>query len=124
MQDSSEPSRFLAEVPPELVEHLGRAPQPRQRQAYAGEIHNSMENIAEFFAKRGVAFPVKSSRGEVQARPSDEGLRAGQRVRHPKFGIGTVLRREGDGDDAKLTVSFPGFGLKKMVARYAGLEKA
>ena len=50
-------------------------------------------------------------------------LRPGVRVRHPLFGVGTVLRREGDGDDLKLTVSFPGVGAKKLVARYAGLER-
>ena len=44
------------------------------------------------------------------------------KVRHPLFGVGTVLRREGDGDDFKVTVSFPGVGAKKLVARYAGLE--
>ena len=49
-------------------------------------------------------------------------LRPGVRVRHPLFGVGTVLRREGDGDDLKLTVSFPGVGAKKLVARFAGLE--
>jgi DNA helicase-2/ATP-dependent DNA helicase PcrA len=49
-------------------------------------------------------------------------LRPGVRVRHPLFGVGTVLRREGDGDELKLTVSFPGVGAKKLVARYAGLE--
>jgi DNA helicase-2/ATP-dependent DNA helicase PcrA len=43
-------------------------------------------------------------------------------VRHPLFGVGTVLRREGGGDDLKLTVSFPGMGAKKLVARFAGLE--
>jgi hypothetical protein len=36
--------------------------------------------------------------------------------------VGTVLRREGDGPELKLTVSFPGAGAKKLVARYAGLE--
>ena len=49
-------------------------------------------------------------------------IRPGVRVRHPLFGVGTVLRREGDGDDFKVTVSFPGVGAKKLVARYAGLE--
>src|SRR5262249_26118119 len=51
-----------------------------------------------------------------------DGMRAGVRVRHPLFGVGTVLRREGEGDDLKLTVSFPAVGAKKLVARYAGLE--
>ena len=45
-------------------------------------------------------------------------------VRHAKYGTGVVLRSEGAGDDAKLTVSFPGFGQKKFVAKFAALEKA
>jgi len=49
-------------------------------------------------------------------------LRPGVRVRHPLFGVGTVLRREGEGDDLKVTVSFPAVGAKKLVARFAGLE--
>jgi DNA helicase II / ATP-dependent DNA helicase PcrA len=48
----------------------------------------------------------------------------GTHVRHPKYGRGLVLRREGTGDSAKLLVSFPGFGQKKLVEKYAGLEKA
>ncbi len=43
-------------------------------------------------------------------------------VQHPKYGRGTVLRQEGDGEDAKLTVSFPGYGLKKLIAKLAGLK--
>ncbi len=43
-------------------------------------------------------------------------------IQHPKYGRGTILKREGDGDDAKLTVSFPGYGLKKIVEKYAGIK--
>jgi len=43
-------------------------------------------------------------------------------VNHAKYGRGNVLRQEGDGDDAKLTVSFAGHGLKKLVAKFAGLK--
>jgi DNA helicase-2/ATP-dependent DNA helicase PcrA len=46
----------------------------------------------------------------------------GSTIHHPKYGRGTVLRREGEGDDAKLTVSFPGHGLKKLIEKYAGLK--
>jgi DNA helicase-2/ATP-dependent DNA helicase PcrA len=46
----------------------------------------------------------------------------GTRVRHPKYGNGTILRTEGDGDDMKLTISFMSHGLKKMIAKYAELE--
>jgi DNA helicase-2/ATP-dependent DNA helicase PcrA len=38
------------------------------------------------------------------------------------FGRGTVVRSDGTGDDLKLTVSFPGLGAKRLVARFAGLE--
>jgi DNA helicase II / ATP-dependent DNA helicase PcrA len=50
------------------------------------------------------------------------GARSGMTVQHPKYGRGTVLRREGDGEDAKLTISFPGYGLKKIVEKYAGIK--
>jgi DNA helicase-2/ATP-dependent DNA helicase PcrA len=50
------------------------------------------------------------------------GVRAGATVAHPKYGKGLVLRKEGEGDEAKITVSFPGHGLKKLVAKYASLR--
>jgi DNA helicase II / ATP-dependent DNA helicase PcrA len=51
------------------------------------------------------------------------GPRAGAIVNHPKYGTGTVVKREGDGDDAKITVNFPRYGLKKLVEKYAGLKR-
>jgi ATP-dependent DNA helicase UvrD/PcrA len=48
----------------------------------------------------------------------------GSYVTHAKYGRGLVLRREGAGDSVKLTVTFPGYGQKKLVQKYAGLEKA
>lgn len=57
----------------------------------------------------------------VKPAPKRSGLRAGMTIVHPKYGRGTVLRKEGDGEDAKLTVSFPGHGLKKLIAKFAGL---
>jgi DNA helicase-2/ATP-dependent DNA helicase PcrA len=49
---------------------------------------------------------------------------AGAHVRHEKYGKGLVLRREGSGDNVKLTISFPGFGQKKMIEKFAKLEQA
>jgi DNA helicase-2/ATP-dependent DNA helicase PcrA len=51
------------------------------------------------------------------------GLKKGQRVRHAKYGEGTVLIREGDGEDAKLTVMFNRHGMKKLVEKFANLQK-
>ena len=49
-------------------------------------------------------------------------LGEGSTVHHPKYGRGTVVRKEGDGEDAKLTVMFPGHGLKKIIAKFAGFN--
>ena len=59
----------------------------------------------------------------VEAPKGKRGFRPGQKVRHPKYGEGTVYQREGEGEEAKLTVQFPRFGLKKLVEKYAQLEK-
>ncbi len=45
-------------------------------------------------------------------------------VEHPKYGRGTIVRREGDGADAKVVVVFQRYGLKKLVEKYAGLKRA
>ena len=50
--------------------------------------------------------------------------RTGTVVEHPKYGTGTVVRREGEGDDAKVVVIFQRYGMKKLVEKYAGLTKA
>ena len=60
----------------------------------------------------------------VQEPTGKRGFRPGQRVRHPKYGEGTVYQREGEGEEAKITVQFPRFGLKKLVEKYAQLERA
>ena len=48
----------------------------------------------------------------------------GRKVRHPEYGIGTVVGVEGDEDDRRVSVSFPGRGTKKFVERYAQLTQA
>jgi len=89
---------------------------------YSGRTYNSIENIAEFFASRGKKFSV--AKLPVEEPKGKKGFRPGQKVRHPKYGEGTVYQREGEGDEAKITVQFPRFGLKKLVEKYAQLERA
>src|SRR5437660_1370104 len=84
--------------------------------------YNSIENIAKFFASRGKKFTVPKT--PVQLPTGKRGFRPGQKVRHPKYGEGTVYQREGEGEEAKITVQFPRFGLKKLVEKYAQLERA
>nr|MBA3806423.1 ATP-binding domain-containing protein [Acidobacteriota bacterium] len=115
-----------------------------ERTKYSGKTYDSVDSIAEFFRKRGQQLG-QSNTGAQQDQPAIKRRAAsadaskpsrstssgaggdftpGSHVRHPKYGRGLVLRREGVGDSAKLTVSFPGFGQKKLIEKYAGLEKA
>jgi DNA helicase II / ATP-dependent DNA helicase PcrA len=112
----------------------------RERTRYAGKTYDSADSIAEFFRKRGQQLGGSSPQTQPEptikrraASASTSGsstsssggdFAPGSHVRHPKYGRGLVLRREGSGDSAKLTVSFPGFGQKKLIEKYAGLEKA
>jgi DNA helicase II / ATP-dependent DNA helicase PcrA len=81
----------------------------------------SLDNIAQFFSSRkGSGSRPKL---EIPVSTGATGFRSGQRVRHPKYGEGVVFRREGDGDDAKITVQFAEFGVKKLVEKFAQLEK-
>jgi DNA helicase-2/ATP-dependent DNA helicase PcrA len=84
--------------------------------------YNSIDNIAEFFASRGKKFSVPKV--PIEEPKGRRGFRPGQKVKHPKYGEGTVYQREGEGEETKLTVQFPRFGLKKLVEKYAQLEKA
>ena len=152
MPEASIPSRFLEELPQELLQDLGtprraasavahdegtsthysyededQRPQYGQRRgkpqnSYRGTSYNSIGNIADFFASRGKKFTLPKM--EPTEAPGRTGFRPGQRVRHPKYGEGMVYQREGDGENAKITVQFHKFGLKKLVEKYAQLEKA
>ena len=102
--------------------HLNRRQRSKQEPSYSGKTYNSIENIAEFFASRGRKFSVPKA--PLEEPTGRRGFRPGQRVRHPKYGEGTVYQREGEGEEAKITVQFLRFGLKKLVEKYAQLERA
>jgi DNA helicase-2/ATP-dependent DNA helicase PcrA len=100
------------------------SPRVNNRSGYAGKTAppgQSMDNIASFFAARGQK--ISRPKLEVEAPTGKTRLEQGSRVRHPKYGEGTVFRREGDGDDAKITVQFQQHGVKKLVEKFAQLER-
>ena len=87
---------------------------------------DSIDNIARFFGgKPGIARPGGPARPamHVDVPAGASGLKQGQRVRHSKYGEGTVVMREGEGEDAKLTVLFARHGMKKLMEKFANLEK-
>jgi DNA helicase-2/ATP-dependent DNA helicase PcrA len=122
----SEPSRFLREIPPALIdapEHgfAGGREAAKPRSSYDGRSYDTVDAVQGFLEKRQSPGPTPKGRS---ARPNPKsGWTQGARVKHPRYGVGTVLRIEGAGDEAKLTVSFNNHGMKKLVARYASLEK-
>ena len=60
---------------------------------------------------------------DIPAPTAPPGIKKGQRVMHAKYGEGTVLMREGDGEDAKLTVLFARHGMKKLMEKFANLRR-
>ncbi|MFQ5669374.1 MAG: ATP-dependent helicase [Acidobacteriota bacterium] len=128
----AEPSRFLGEIPPDLLQEetseqalypsLLRGPEAARRRP--GKPGTSAGPRAGTVVSRGAG-----GGGEVTVEYEDEVpaddprlLRVGMKVLHPRYGPGTILSREGSGLRLKLTVSFPGVGRKKLMARYAGLR--
>ena len=84
---------------------------------YEGKVYNTANAVKNFLeSKREPA--VRKSRFRGKAPPYS----LGARVKHPKYGFGTILRTEGTGGGMKLTISFSNYGLKKMIAKYASLE--
>jgi ATP-dependent DNA helicase UvrD/PcrA len=87
----------------------------------------SIDNIARFFGGKAGASRPGSMPRPVMDLPKPTGatnLGKGQRVRHDKYGEGTVLYREGEGENAKVTVLFTRHGLKKLMEKFANLQKA
>jgi len=151
--EQSVASCFLKEVPRELLVELGKRERASEidlfaerhdvqaaarRNTFTGKTVNSLDNISQFFGERGMTFngpkpPASKSPAPAGTRPVQSAgqarnvplkpARTGMTVDHPKYGRGTVVRREGEGDDAKITVNFPGIGLKKLVEKYAGLKR-
>ena len=167
----ADPSRFLGEIPPTLLDDRSRrrslqrgssnvfqqaaalsdevsAPTHESRNG-SGAIrsHDSIEAIAGFFQDRGIKLDLSAASGSAPAasqsspapslaRPREprlgqavKALRSqgqfakGTKVRHRKFGVGVVQRREGEGSSAKLTVYFRNYGLRKLVAGFANLQE-
>jgi DNA helicase-2/ATP-dependent DNA helicase PcrA len=105
---------------------LSSPTQPETPQTPSEPDARSIDNIARFFGgKNGAIKPGALPHPAMDLPPSRGAvnLRKGQHVRHAKYGEGTVLLREGDGEDAKLTVMFTRHGLKKLMEKFANLQK-
>jgi len=117
----TEPSRFIAEIPSELIEEVPAAfavPQSSFSQFRSGNYGRGGGYRGRVREEPG----VYAYEDEDQSVPA--GLKPGLRVRHPQFGVGTVLSVEPLDDDTKLIVRFTSVGQKTLRAKYAKLEVA
>ncbi len=114
------PSRFLTEIPAELVHDVSRSTPLRQREVEFEE--GFVGRASEFASGRaigaGAAPPVRSTGAETL------GLVTGERVVHDRYGVGTVVRVEGEGVRARATVSFVEHGTKQLVLAMTPLRRA
>jgi len=92
-----QPSRFIGELPADLVEEI----RPRLQ----------------------VSRPIFVKRSSSLEEPPSSGMRMGSRVRHSKFGDGVVLNFEGNGPHARIQVNFEGQGTKWLMLSYANLVR-
>jgi DNA helicase II / ATP-dependent DNA helicase PcrA len=127
---ASLPSRFLAEIPADLIEAAaGSSSEPGETRRYEADPEFSQD---ERYHRPGPAYPSHALRRgasagspyrETSARRGGDPL-VGTRVRHSQFGLGTIIEVEGEGEDRRLTVSFQDHGPKKLLERYANLQFA
>lgn len=150
LSDAAEPSRFLSEIPAELIESAsgsmaeagdGRryVADPEFDEGYSSRRRyaNNSRYPAPRYTEAREGLPSRYSGARYSGRTSSHSKSGdsataprpranpliGMRVRHPKYGVGTVLSVDGEGDERRLTVSFIDYGTKKLVERYANLTR-
>lgn len=100
------PSRFISEIPKELLEWT----------SYCGD--SGAEKTYTDYASRKTTKPKTGKFNKSNRARSDSPYRIGQMIEHPSFGQGIVKKIEGAGDKAKISIFFPGYGIKKIIASY------
>ncbi len=109
-------------TPPSRVPQVPRTPGPGSPDPEGTQVSpDSIDNIARFFGAKPGSLPRPAI--DLPQPKGATGLKKGQRVRHAKYGEGSILMREGEGEDAKLTVLFARHGMKKLMEKFANLQK-
>jgi len=120
---ASEPSRFIDEVPADLIERVAPS---YSSSAYRGNFAHYEFRTNPYGRGRRSGDRVKETAYayEDEDQSPNIAVKLGMKVRHPQFGIGTVLSVEVLDDDTKLVVRFVAVGMKTLRAKYARLEPA
>jgi DNA helicase-2/ATP-dependent DNA helicase PcrA len=119
-----QPSRFLDEIPADLVDRLATPASTRYGSTFA---HAHYEFRTNPYGRKGRPAKFREPGADYAYEDEDQsvtGVGPGMRVRHAQFGVGTVTAVEEHNDDLKITVRFNSVGVKKLLAKYAKLEPA
>jgi DNA helicase-2/ATP-dependent DNA helicase PcrA len=124
------PSRFLDEIPTELVEQIGERGRRSGRASFRSDGGGRREGFKSFGSydpdkERIVDQAIAKGRAATAASTGAEtiGLRVGDDVRHAKFGEGVILLLEGNGDKAEAVVRFADIGEKRLLLAWSPLQK-
>ncbi len=115
------PSRFLLELPREI---LANAKGAKANTLSTGHPAPVAPPQATTRPTRPGMPPVAPVRNVTKTGTDPEQIRVGVKVRHVKWGIGTIVTKEGNGPEAQVKVAFPGLGIKSLILAYANLELA
>ena len=118
---ASEPSRFIDEVPAALVDRIMPS---FSSSGYQGNFPHYEFRTNPYGRGRRAKEEVPTYAYEDEDQSTGMALKAGMRVRHPQFGVGSVLSIEALSDDTKLVVRFAAVGVKTLRAKFAHLEPA
>ena len=112
------PSRFLDEIPSDVIEWSGESIHGSPQ---ISEYRRAVSGASSFRAPRPLARP--SATGRKVADGAGITLAPGDRVSHDTFGLGTVVLVSGEGERAEATIDFGSFGEKRLLLRYAPVAK-
>ncbi|MDR3762223.1 DNA helicase PcrA [Enterococcus sp.] len=107
------PSRFVEEIDQELLEIEGMRPTPKKTPVFAKKTAYSYKQ-----PETAVVSSKSATGGEKNS------WKPGDKVKHKKWGLGTVVRVSGTSKDLELDVAFPSQGVKRLLAAFAPIEKA
>ena len=125
--ESDTPSRFIKDFDPSLLRVEGgrsfHAEMPSYRSPYGGTRQpqqNPRPVATQFVAdQKPRLVPVRHETPLPQSAIGDIGLKEGNVIEHQRFGVGTVVKVEGSGENAKATVTFKNAGTKQLLLKFA-----
>ncbi|QFQ91059.1 DNA helicase PcrA [Lacticaseibacillus manihotivorans] len=113
-------SRFIEEIDPELLETAGQA-QPKSDIPF---INRTQRAVTPTYSRHPVGTKAKKITATPTTAAGRETWTAGDKVEHRKWGLGTVVKVNGSGDDQELDIAFASQGVKRLLAAFAPIKKA